>query len=79
MEQDAPFKTTAEASNNLVNQGDSPSDNTPSPPQEKASGYGNAEHDFDTGLKAWLQVLGAFFLFFNSWYAPLTRFWRIGS
>ncbi|KAL7942546.1 putative MFS monocarboxylate transporter [Trichoderma barbatum] len=25
------------------------------------------ELDFDTGIKAWLQVLGAFFLWFNSW------------
>ena len=25
----------------------------------------------DGGLQAWLQVLGAFFLFFSSWYAPL--------
>jgi hypothetical protein len=73
MDQDAHPKTAIEASNNLVDQSDSPSDNTPSPPQEeKASGYGNAEHDFDTGLQAWLQVLGAFFLFFNSWYA-----WRL--
>ncbi|KAL7954893.1 putative MFS monocarboxylate transporter [Trichoderma compactum] len=26
-----------------------------------------SELDFDTGIKAWLQVLGAFFLWFNSW------------
>jgi hypothetical protein len=25
------------------------------------------EVTFDTGLQAWLQVLGSFFLFFNSW------------
>ncbi|KAJ5861207.1 uncharacterized protein N7529_008517 [Penicillium soppii] len=25
------------------------------------------EPEFDTGLKTWLQVLGSFFLFFNSW------------
>ena len=31
------------------------------------SGYENAEPSFDVGLKAWLQVLGAFFLWFNSW------------
>ncbi len=30
--------------------------------------YGNEEQDFDTGLVAWLQVFGAFFLYFNSWY-----------
>jgi hypothetical protein len=28
-----------------------------------------AEFTYDTGLKTWLQVLGSFFLFFNSWYA----------
>lgn len=26
------------------------------------------EVTFDTGLFSWLQVLGSFFLFFNSWY-----------
>ena len=26
------------------------------------------EPTFDTGLFSWLQVLGSFFLFFNSWY-----------
>lgn len=26
------------------------------------------EPTFDTGLLAWLQVVGSFFLFFNSWY-----------
>lgn len=34
---------------------------------ERGSGYENAEPSFDVGLKAWLQVLGAFFLWFNSW------------
>jgi hypothetical protein len=29
------------------------------------------EPEFDTGLKTWLQVLGSFFLFFNSWYGFL--------
>lgn len=48
-------------------EGDSPLHSGPSPPQEKDSGYGDVELDFDTGLKAWLQVLGAFLLFFNSW------------
>lgn len=27
-----------------------------------------SEVTFDTGLFSWLQVLGSFFLFFNSWY-----------
>ncbi|KAL7936149.1 major facilitator superfamily domain-containing protein [Trichoderma chlorosporum] len=31
------------------------------------NGYENAKQDFDTGVKAWLQVLGSFFLYFNSW------------
>lgn len=34
-------------------------------------GYDNAEQDFDTGIKAWLQVLGSFFFYFNSWYEYL--------
>ncbi|KAH8801789.1 major facilitator superfamily domain-containing protein [Xylogone sp. PMI_703] len=39
--------------------------NRPTVPDGNA--YGNDERDFDTGVKAWLQVLGAFFLYFNSW------------
>ncbi|KAL2834068.1 major facilitator superfamily domain-containing protein [Aspergillus pseudoustus] len=35
---------------------------TPTQPVEKAS-----EPTFDTGLAAWSQVFGSFFLFFNSW------------
>lgn len=31
---------------------------------------------FDSGLKAWLQVLGGFFLFFNSWYVLLAEIHR---
>lgn len=27
-----------------------------------------SEPTFDTGFFSWLQVLGSFFLFFNSWY-----------
>jgi hypothetical protein len=37
----------------------------------KDSGYQNEEGSFDTGLDAWLQVLGSFFLFFNSWYVQI--------
>ncbi|KAJ5601082.1 hypothetical protein N7510_010616 [Penicillium lagena] len=33
-----------------------------SPPAEK-----EAEPSYDTGITAWLQVVGSFFLFFNSW------------
>jgi hypothetical protein len=38
----------------------------------KEPGYQNGESSFDTGLIAWLQVLGSFFLFFNSWYVGMT-------
>jgi len=35
---------------------------------EQQSGEKRSEEPtFDTGLLAWLQVLGSFFLFFNSW------------
>lgn len=37
------------------------------------SDYQNGDQGFDTGLKPWLQVLGSFFLFFNSWYVYLKR------
>ncbi|KAM0519034.1 hypothetical protein ACHAPE_004027 [Trichoderma viride] len=36
------------------------------PMDEGAKDY-DVQLEFDTGLKAWLQVLGAFFLWFNSW------------
>lgn len=36
------------------------------PINEMAKDYG-VQLDFDMGIKAWLQVLGAFFLWFNSW------------
>lgn len=36
------------------------------PIDEGAKEY-DVQFEFDTGLKAWLQVLGAFFLWFNSW------------
>lgn len=36
-----------------------------------ATEYGHDKAvEFDKGLKAWLQVLGAFFMYFNSWYDP---------
>lgn len=38
-------------------------------PESKGSDYQTEEHEFNTGLMAWLQVLGSHFLFFNSWYA----------
>ncbi|KAL7800587.1 major facilitator superfamily domain-containing protein [Trichoderma afarasin] len=34
------------------------------PPKD---GYDNTKDDYDTGVTAWLQVLGSFFLYFNSW------------
>ncbi|KAL2000081.1 hypothetical protein VTN02DRAFT_3570 [Thermoascus thermophilus] len=39
----------------------------PPSPERKASDYANGDQTFDTGLMPWLQVLGSFFLFFNSW------------
>ncbi len=42
------------------------SQNTPAIPQGNAPGYDD-HLSYDTGTKAWLQVLGAFFLWFNSW------------
>lgn len=36
------------------------------PIDEEAKNH-DVQLEFDTGLKAWLQVLGAFFLWFNSW------------
>jgi hypothetical protein len=29
--------------------------------------HDDVKQDFDTGAKAWLQVIGSFFLYFNSW------------
>lgn len=28
----------------------------------------SGQQEFDAGVMAWLQVVGAFFLYFNSWY-----------
>lgn len=42
------------------------SDDPPTAAEE--SSYNNHEPSFDTGVLAWLQVLGSFFLWFNSWY-----------
>lgn len=42
-----------------------------SPSSMTATEYGHDKAvEFDKGLKAWLQVLGAFFMYFNSWYDP---------
>lgn len=32
------------------------------------------ELTFDTGLQTWLQVLGSFFLFFNSWLVHVLQY-----
>ncbi|PCG98252.1 Major facilitator superfamily domain, general substrate transporter [Penicillium occitanis (nom. inval.)] len=57
-----------EMSNDSVNGSDSTTKaEEPLAPQVNNTGYNNAEHEFDTGFTAWLQVLGSFFLFFNSW------------
>ena len=46
-----------------------PRDDVPSAgPAETESGRNPNELPLDGGLKAWLQVLGAFFLSVNSWY-----------
>lgn len=50
---DNPVAKDEENANSLVS--DSPADK-------------ESEPTFDTGLFSWLQVLGSFFLFFNSWY-----------
>jgi hypothetical protein len=36
------------------------------PIDEKVKDH-DEQFEFDTGIKSWLQVLGAFFLWFNSW------------
>lgn len=42
---------------------------TPEPPEEESAGVVLLAEETipDGGLKAWLQVAGAFFLLFNSW------------
>lgn len=53
------------AGNNLHNGSEQTSDLS-----DSSSGGETEEPTFDTGLNTWLQVLGSFFLFFNSWYVP---------
>jgi hypothetical protein len=40
------------------------------PVQSKSSAEKDASPIPDGGFQAWLQVLGSFFLLFNSWYVP---------
>lgn len=49
----------------------------PPSPEKKASDYANGDLTFDTGLMPWLQVMGSFFLFFNSWYVRIGNFFFI--
>lgn len=56
------------AGNNLHNGSEQTSDLS-----DSSSGGETEEPTFDTGLNTWLQVLGSFFLFFNSWYVPFIR------
>jgi predicted MFS family arabinose efflux permease len=63
-----PISDNGDGGNDSLNDSDHP------PLEQKDSGYQNAEQNFDTGLTAWLQVLGSHFLFFNSWYALLFFF-----
>lgn len=39
------------------------------PPASDSPADKESELTFDTGFISWLQVVGSFFLFFNSWYA----------
>lgn len=57
------------AGNNLHNGSEQTSDLSDS----SSRGKTEEEPTFDTGLTTWLQVLGSFFLFFNSWYVPCIR------
>lgn len=41
--------------------------------QEKTAAAPSAANLPNGGLTAWLQVVGAFFLFFNSWYVYASR------
>ncbi|KAL2218741.1 putative MFS monocarboxylate transporter [Thermoascus aurantiacus ATCC 26904] len=62
-------KTVVEPTNNNDNgnEGALSSESDPPSPEKKASDYQNGEQTFDTGFMPWLQVIGSFFLFFNSW------------
>lgn len=46
----------------------------PSPVADQAQQSEKEELTYDEGLVPWLQVLGSFFLFFNSWYAGCDSF-----
>ena len=54
-------------SDHLNDKGDSVAPSQPAARQETSKGYEDTEQDYDTGIQTWLQVLGAFFLWFNSW------------
>ena len=62
------LQETIEASSKNGEEGIPSSENSvPDPPNaDESVGYNNAEHEFDHGFKAWTQVVGAFFLVFNS-------------
>lgn len=42
-----------------------PNETTTALPQDDR--HDDVKQDFNTGIRAWLQVLGSFFLYFNSW------------
>ena len=50
----------------------------PSPVAIQAQQSEKEEFTYDEGLVPWLQVLGSFFLFFNSWYVCRDPFWLFG-
>lgn len=54
------------ADTSIANDEENPSPSGINSPGEKEI----EEVTYDTGLFSWLQVLGSFFLFFNSWYVP---------
>lgn len=69
-------KTVVEPTNNNDNgnEGALSSESDPPSSEKKASDYQNGEQTFDTGFMPWLQVIGSFFLFFNSWYVRVGYF-----
>lgn len=50
---------------------DAPAINSPEAESNDKIVSAEAEAAPNGGLKAWTQAIGSFFLFFNSWYAPV--------
>jgi hypothetical protein len=68
-----PNQTLGRTESNISRALDAEANIDPSPPEDSAIAIAN-EKNVDHGappnggFNAWLQVLGSFFLFFNSWY-----------